>query len=356
MSKRFGKTIYKIHQWTGLIAGLFILILGITGSILVFHNEIEQSADARYLKLENDLPADIDKAYKTITKTYKNWEVRLEHFSNEPAEALVFGLRRPAERLSIFVHPATGEILKQTDSEKTFIKWILKLHYSLHAGTAGKTIVFITGILFLLSLVTGLVIYRKALKDILLFRVKFKQKNKKSFSSSLHRYVGVWAVILNLIIVITGLLISYDVMMFGYSNTSTKNPESPEITISLQKALATIDSIHPEFFPNYIRFPKTDGAPLLILGAVKDQPFYYSKTGNSVSVDPVTGELVEFKIAERSSSKIQIASISKAIHFVEFDNIFVKLIFCMAGLSVPLLSITGFLLWKWKRKSLPTKN
>ena len=352
MSKSFGRTLYKVHKWTGLVAGLFIFIMGISGSILVFHDEIEKSLDGDLLTVKNSLPVDIDKAYETINTSFKNWEIRLEHFSDNPKESLVFGLRRPAERLTVFVHPATGSIFKQVETEKTFIKWILKLHYSLHAGTAGKTIVFIIGLLFLASLITGLIIYRKAFTDILLFRVKFNNKNKKAFSSSLHRYVGVWAVLLNLIIVISGLLISYDVMIYGFSSPQTINPKSPEIGISLEKTLQTISSRHPEFEANYIRFPKADGAALLILGSLKGQPFYYSKTGNSISIDPASGQVLEVKNIEGASSKEQIASISKAIHFVEFDNIFIKLIFCLAGLSVPLLSITGFLLWKWKKKKI----
>ncbi|WP_026899343.1 PepSY-associated TM helix domain-containing protein [Daejeonella oryzae] len=350
MSKTFGKSIYKLHKWTGLIAGLFIFILGISGSVLVFHKEIEKSVDTDYLVTDNNLPVDIDKAYETIHTSYKNWEIRLEHFSNDPKETLVFGLRRPAERLTVFIHPANGNILKQADTEKAVVKWILKLHYSLHAGTAGKTIVFIVGLLFLLSLITGLIVYRKALTDILLFRIKFKQKNKKAFSSSLHRYVGVWAVLLNLIIVITGLLISYDVMIYGYSNQTVSNPKSPKINISLQKTLEILQKDYPDFNANYIRFPKAEGAALSILGSLKNQPFYYSKTSNSISVDPNTSEIREIKIIRNATSKDQIASISKAIHFVEFENIFIKLIFCLAGLSVPLLSITGFLLWKWKGK------
>jgi uncharacterized iron-regulated membrane protein len=352
MNIRFGKSVYKIHKWSGLIAGVFIFILGISGSILVFHDEIEKTDDRPYLTVDNNLPVDIDSAYKTIRSAFKNWEIRLEYFSDNPKETLIFGLRRPAERLTVFVHPANGKILESIDSEKSFIKWVLKLHYSLHAEAIGKTIVFIAGCTFLISLITGLIIYRKAFLDILLFRIKFKPKHRRSFSSSIHRYVGVWAVLLNLIIVISGLLISFDVMTNGFAIKKNDLPESQKINGSLQNILTSVKQKYPEFEANYIRFPKSENAPLILLGSIKGEPFYYSRTGNAISIDPKTGELIDFKISQQSSPKVKLTSISKAIHFVEFDNIFIKLIFCLAGLSIPLLSITGFLLWKFKKKKL----
>ncbi len=350
MSVTLGKTMYKIHKWSGLIVGLFIFLLGVSGSILVFNQELEEYGRADYLKVDNTQPVDIDKAYQTVSSKFKNWDTRIEQFSENPSATLVFGLRRATQRLTVFVHPANGKILSQADSEKTIVKWILKLHYSLHAGAAGKTVVFISGCLFLISLITGLIIYRRAIVAVLLFKPTFSNKNKRAFASSLHRYVGVWAVFINLVIVISGLFISFDVMTNGFSAPKKQLPDSPAITTSLQKVLKNINQLHPAFEASYIRFPTSAEAPILILGKLENQPFYYSKTASSVNADATTGELLEFNPATQASPKAKIASISRAFHFVEFDNIFVKLLFCLAGLSVPMLSVTGFLLWKFKKR------
>ncbi|MBC7913552.1 MAG: PepSY domain-containing protein, partial [Pyrinomonadaceae bacterium] len=64
MNITFGKGIYKVHKWSGLIAGVFIFIMGISGSILVFHDEIEKTGNHPYLTVDNTLPVNIDVAYK----------------------------------------------------------------------------------------------------------------------------------------------------------------------------------------------------------------------------------------------------------------------------------------------------
>ncbi|WP_411274698.1 PepSY domain-containing protein [Daejeonella sp.] len=46
-----------------------------------------------------------------------------------------------------------------------------------------------------------------------------------------------------------------------------------------------------------------------------------------------------------------LSSLVRGIHFIEYGNFWIKLFFCLIGLSGPVLSITGFLLWKWKKKA-----
>ncbi|HEY0771139.1 MAG TPA: PepSY-associated TM helix domain-containing protein, partial [Sphingobacteriaceae bacterium] len=155
MIRRLGRRIYKLHKWSGLFAGIIILILGLSGSVLVFHEELEALEFHRFLTTNNHEPVSIDKAYHTIAKKYPNRELRLQRFSENPNETLIFSIRHPAQRLTVFVHPSTGNIIKAIDSNKTFTTWLLTLHYSLHATLIGEIVVFIAGIAFLLSILTG---------------------------------------------------------------------------------------------------------------------------------------------------------------------------------------------------------
>src|SRR5687767_11490452 len=119
MKNQFGKKTYKIHKWCGLLAGIFILVLGFTGSILVFHDTLEAYEHQEIWQVKNSQPVSIDAAYKTINQTYPGWEIRLQRFSENPSETLIFSLRRPDHRLVVFSHPANGNILKVTDSDNT---------------------------------------------------------------------------------------------------------------------------------------------------------------------------------------------------------------------------------------------
>lgn len=350
MRNTIGQKVYKIHKWCGLIAGLFIFVMGLTGAVLVFNHELEAWEHHAYWEVNNQGPVSIDKAYHTITEKYLNWEIRLQRFSENPSETLIFSLRRPDQRLMVFVHPANGNILAALDANKTITTWLLTLHYSFHTDLTGKILVFITGLIFLVSLVTGVITYRKAIVKMLLFRVGFARKTKRSFASSLHRHVGVWGLLLNLLMVLTGLWISYGIVVNGFktASTPTKPIASPALTISIDQALKTLNAKHPAFKPTYMRLPKAEDQPLTINGFVTGQPFYYSQYYNAATIDAKTGALLDLKLNTAAEVTTKLDSISHSIHFLEFGNWLIKLLFCFVGISAPLLSITGFLLWKWR--------
>jgi uncharacterized iron-regulated membrane protein len=184
-----------------------------------------------------------------------------------------------------------------------------------------------------------------------LFRIKFRSKKKRAIASTLHRYVGVWALAINLIIVFTGLLISYDVVSNGLK--SNKKPASNYTyipTFSIDRSLLGIKKQYPDFEPSYIRFPTGLGKAIQINGKKDNEPFFYSKYYNTLSINAESGELVNIKVSSESDFGTRLSSFVRGIHFVEFGNIFVKILFCLMGLCAPVLTITGFLLWKWRRR------
>ncbi|WP_276348870.1 PepSY-associated TM helix domain-containing protein [Daejeonella sp. JGW-45] len=338
------KKVYQFHKWSGLVAGLFILLMGVTGSILVFHEELEALEYRKEWTVPNNQAVSIDNALKTVIEKFPGWDIRLQHFSSNPTHTLIFQLRRPDARLIIFVHPSQGNITKVLDQKDSKVYWILKLHYSLHSGIIGESIILLVGLTFILSLITGLIVYRKALLNILTFKTRFLKKRKRSLASSLHRYVGVWALVFNLLIVLTGTVISFEIVKSGLNKKSaiTSFPDTPKIDISVDQILKELQVKQPDFNPSYIRFPTLTGSPIIIAGRVTDEAILYSKFYNTVSVNPVSGEVSALEITRSLSSLV------RGIHFIEFGNLWIKIFFCVVGISGPVLSISGFLLWKWK--------
>ena len=341
------RSLLKFHSWFGLLAGLFLVIMGISGAILVFQHDIEDVLWKDHSEVENYETLEIDKGFRSIQDKYTDWSIRLIHF--EEGEALIFNLRRPTERLFVFVHPTTGEIIKELNELTTFSRWLLKFHYSFQAGVAGRILVFIAGILFLLSLITGLVLYRKSLLKVLLFREKINFRNKRGLHSSLHRIIGVWALLLNLLLVITGVFLSYEVVMASLAKPVM--PESPLVTTPVQKILQTIGEEHPDFDPSYISLPASHEGTISVFGLYDDDPFYYSEFYNSFSADYRSGEIIKEIRIQEAGIGTKLKSSLIPLHFGNFGGIWTKILYCIIGLSGPLLSITGFVIWQKGNKS-----
>lgn len=341
------KRIYRFHQWSGLIAGCFIFLLSLTGSILAFHQELDDFQYREYLDVKNDNVVSIDRAYSSIVSNYSAWDIRLIRFSDNPSETLVFQLRHPDERLIVFVHPSSGELIKVVSLSDNLVFWVLKLHYSLHAGIVGEAIILFVGILFIVSLVTGIFVYRRMLLKTLLFKVSFNTKNKNTLSSSLHRYVGVWAILFNLIMAISGLVISYEILIASLKGTTPAVLNSPALTtISVDKMLDQYHKLYPAFNPSYIRFPTRAGDKVNISGTLDNKSKFYSKFYNVSTADIQTG-----KLSPVTSIK-PLSAFVRGLHFIEYGNWSIKLLFLFVGLSGPILSITGYVLWRRKYKSI----
>ncbi|UNY97315.1 PepSY domain-containing protein [Zhouia spongiae] len=344
------KKLLKWHSWLGLISGLFILMMGITGSILVFHKEIDTAIERDFLFVENpSAEINIDAALRNILQEYPEWDTRITSF-NKIDEAIVFDLRKDnnTKRLKVFAHPGNGTILKTINANTHFTRWLLKLHYSLHAGTPGKIIIFIIGILFIGSLITGTILYRKQLINVLCFRVRFKKKNRRSIYSSIHRIVGVWALVLNFVLAITGTIISYTIATNAFKTPKDINTPN-HIPVSIDRTLQQLKTSHADFYPSYIRVPTSFDAPMKFYGVFKDDAVIWSKYYNNIRIDRISGKVNSVTKIKDQSLLYKLNSMLHPLHFGDYGGLLSKLLYCLIGFSGPTLSITGFLLFKRRK-------
>lgn len=340
------RILLKYHSYIGLISGIFLVVMGLTGSVLAFNEDL----DALFFK-EYDISShagsdlELDRAIKTVQAEFPSWEIRITKMVQ--GESIVFSLRLPDARRSVFIHPDSGEVIANIDANTTLTKWILKLHYSFHAGVAGRILVLIMGVLFFLSLITGIILYRKLIIKTLLFQVRIKHGNSRNSFSAWHRYVGVWALLLNFVLVISGIFLAYKVSKAGLETPKLPSPKA--ITFSLENTLDKIKREYPDFTPTYIRLPKNDLSPLTINGVFEGDPFYFSQYFNKFLVNNNNGQVVSVTKIADAPLLTKLDSMISPLHFGQFGGIGIKLLYCAIGLTGPFLSISGFIIWRKKR-------
>lgn len=322
--------------------------MSISGAMLAFTDEIESTYESEWLTVQN--PTGIysyDAALGAVRSTYPGWEVRL-YGSPGPNEAVVFDLRKSGEIKKIFAHPTTGKILHvQNDVHRQLHRQLLTLHYTLFAGTAGKIVVFLVGILFLISVITGIYVYRKAVVKVLLFRVHLNRKSDRSFYSSLHRITGVWSLVFNILIVVTGLFISGNIVLTAISPAAVKSN-----TAAVTAPIRSVDQIRKDILQQYPGFTvyliRLAGYSNIVQlsGRFADDPFYYGKYYSRFYVDGETSLLQKKEWLKDQSPFKKWQSISGPLHFGNYGGLPVKVIYAVLGLMPGLLSISGFIVWQ----------
>lgn len=331
------------------MAGIFLLVMSLSGSVLVFHEEIDRAFFGSRIALTKPAQAlSFDRSFEKIRKDNPGWEIRVPTLPRKN-EALKYELRKDKLRKWIFVHPETGEVMGAVSrADKRFVDVLLTLHYSFFAGTPGKIFVLIIGIIFLVLLITGTVLYRKSLLKVLLFKQHFSRKSRRALFSSVHRLLGVWGLVLNIVICITGIRIAYVVASAGI-NAAPFETSVPAMTRSIDRLISEASNNYPDFNVTYIRFPLTAESNLMLLGHLKSDPSYYGRVYSNIAIDYQTGKIEGITLLKDKPALDKFLTVLQPLHFGDYAGIWIKLIYTIGGLLPGVLAVSGYVIWRVRK-------
>ena len=345
---KFTKKIFRWHHWCGLIVGLFLLMMSITGSVLVFSEEWEELEDpALTLDREHGKPS-FDASLYAVRVANPGYEIRLYHMP-QADRALVYELRKKEIVRKIYVHPLSGKILKEKNQvHRGFQRRLLLLHYTLWSGTTGKIIVFFVGILFLITLATGVVIYRKSILRVLRFRVRINKRSQRAKHSSWHRIIGVWSLLFNLLVVSTGLVLSGQISLNALKNPPPKQAGIIPL-VSLDNLITRIGESNPDFEIHLIRI-RPGSNSIQLLGREINDPSVYGNYYSSFTINGLNGEIENSLFMKNLGYTDRLFKMAGPLHFGNYGGFPVKILYSILGLSPGLLAITGFFIWLRRKK------
>lgn len=347
------KRLWQLHSWMGLIAGAGLLIIGLTGSILVFRQDVQALVNPRLLRVEPTPTGRLghDRLLAAAVHQLPDHEITGWQISPEPRFAdLVYVVRHGThEWRMITVNPFTAEVLAgPMETSDTLVGWLLELHYSFLGDHPG---VFVAGLfallLFLLGL-SGLWLYRDFWGN--LFTLRWN-RSARIFFSDFHKRVGILSVAFNLILGATGAYWNLPHAIGHFAGEASEPiisgrlyPDSLSLEALVRQAAVAI----PGFQPSYLQLPLAQDGEIRLLGRVPSRSPFRSDYGSSVVFEPVTGALKSATDIRQAGVWEQITDAFYPLHFGSFGGLPVKLLWCLGGLTPGILATSGFVIW-WKR-------
>lgn len=208
-------TFLFIHRWLGIVFGVFISVICLTGAVLVFSNEINSAAN-RVSKPDEATPLSADELIDAVNQWNTDGltfvALQMPADDHHVAEAQFAELGRN----TLAVHPYTGEVLGQSGS--AFVGFVKKLHRWLlmppadtHGGmSVGRIIVGSSAIAMTLILITGIIIWWPKNRKMLKARTTVRtDKGFRWFVYDSHVSVGIYAVVFLLLMSLTGPIFSF---------------------------------------------------------------------------------------------------------------------------------------------------
>src|SRR5579862_4502073 len=136
------KATFQLHLWSGIGIGLYLLMVSVTGSILVYSNELYRAATPDPVIVAEAGPRLTDEQLKAAAKrAYPGYTVLAIGLVHDPDQAVSISLGRDTSNKNRLFNPYTGADLG--DSVPLGIRLVsnlIQLHDDLLAGKTGRMV------------------------------------------------------------------------------------------------------------------------------------------------------------------------------------------------------------------------
>ena len=354
------KLAFKAHGWLGLAAGIFFLLYGLSGSMLMFRAQIDRFVNSELHQLRPmNRRVSIDSMYHLIRRTHPNLKkIVLHDFPADRYDSYEFMVYKNQQSITenylyfIFVDPYTGKILREgsyQDITPSFFRWLYSFHYSLQLGMPGKLFTAVIGLIMLMSLLTGLLVYRKHLWDALRFKAGLNFKNRRTALSSLHRIVGVWATIFTAILFFTGFWMNREHFSADTWKLMPVHKNSL-VRANLDSIVERSKQLVKGFVPIAVTIPCMPGQDILVRGHLPSTSFFLLQGKTSgMAFDANSGAFKVLSDIEKQNFSKRFDAEVYQVHIGGYGGTPLRWIYVILGLLPGLLSITGALLWLRRR-------
>ncbi len=353
------KTVYSLHRISGLIGGLFILILTITGSILVVDTQVDTLISPASQRVEPvGQRQSYDQLLETVRRQYPTATIRNLRLSDASAEVsnpepVRVDLMVDRVRKRVDLNPYTGAIIGTQNADDAFVRRVRELHENLLLEPVGGYIMGLAGICLLASVLTGTWYYRRSLLSVFKIGVRWK-KPRRLVYADLHKWLGVVALLFMLLMSATGIFFHWEQIERAFGEGERR--ERPEtttdvrVTFAVDAAIARATAAINDFQPRIIQFPNPGDTAMVLRGNLPNSIRLLGKYNVSANIDVRTGQLVSSFNARDADLEYKAEHIFEELHFGRYGGWVSQVIYILMALATAVVTVTGLVLWWMKRR------
>lgn len=352
--------IVMLHRLIGIIVGIVIAVIGLTGSALVFWHEIHHELN---LALTEVVPQEqsisIDEIEETVQKAYPDWQISSIQMPRSPNHSYAIAISSKQDKsLDVYVNPYTNAILGSLQLESTLMGIIYEIHESFLAGDIGKKIVGICGILLVLLSISGVILWNGWHRLAFGFKIRWRSPGKL-LNYDLHKIVGIFSVTFLILLALTGFCLTSvketrQVMHFITNTPSIPDPTSTVIgsqtPLKMSKLLELANNALTAGEVTVISYPEKPDSAVSFIKKQPQEANYYGRT--YLYLDQYSGKVlrIDNPLTESLRTKLANAVLSIFIlHTGRYGGQPMMILYVVVGLVPTILFITGFLMFRQRK-------
>lgn len=374
----------SIHRCAGLFTALFLVVAGVTGSIMAFEDEIDAWLNPHFHTVQSRGAAlPITQLVKRIEQQEPRAEVTYVPIVLAAGKSTRVSIRGRADPATgrpvnlgfnqLFVDPVTGAILgtRQTGTAKFdrehFIPFVVKLHYSLLLpGNWGRWLFGVVALVWMFDCLIGFYLTLPRGRP---FMEKWKTAwgiKRKRFNFDLHRAGGLWTWIVLLILAASSVSLNlykqvFEPVVSWFSPLTptpfdTREPRVPAAppAVDFDRAVALARAAGQE---------RGIVEPVGAIGYRADRGFYLAtfrstdgKTESGMNsprlyLDDRSGAVIGARGTAADSAGDFFAQLQFPLHSGRIAGVAGRAFICAMGILVAALAATGIVIWLRKRRA-----
>lgn len=358
-----------MHTWTSLICTLFLLMLAFTGLPLIFHHELEHLlGEAPELR---ELPADT--AHLSLqqlveaAERHRPGEV-VQYFGFEDDEpngvvaitAATAGTE-PNSSHTFMLDARSGEAVEMPAANGGLLMVILRLHVDMFAGLPGKLLLAFMGLLFVVAIISGVVLYAPFMRRLKFAEVRHTKATRTRWLD-LHNLIGIVTLTWALVVGVTGVISACADLLISAWRTEALAAmvapyrDAPPLTerAPVNQVLTIAAQATPEMRPDFIAFPGTRFSSEHHYSVfMKGNTHLTAHLWTPVLIDARTLHVTA--IGQRPWY-MDALSMSQPLHFGDYGGMPMKVLWAVLDVLTIIVLGSGLYLWWARRRSPPTQR
>lgn len=360
------KIFFQLHKYLGLVTGIVVFVVAITGCCWAFKEEIESLLDDSVQVSLQDQPILTPTQAKTFAKeVFPNQSIHgvlFEHGA-QPVEVIFYDAE-PEFYQSVFLNPYSGEVIEVKDHMSGFFAFILKGHIRMWLPKEiGEQLVSASVLIFLLIIISGIVVWFPKKRKNLDQRLKFKWKKTtkwKRKNYDLHAITGFYICSLAFVLAFTGSVISYNWLKYVVYKSiggekearfiiPENNSEPPKLVVQekpIDRLIVKLMKESPNAVSYELHYPHDEDESIYVelansegLYYNNDYRFFDQHTLEEIETPGIYGKYKDAKLSDK------VLRMNYDIHIGAIGGIAGKILAFIISLLTASLPVTGFLMW-----------
>lgn len=365
----------QVHLYLGLFVGALLVVFGLTGSILVFWQEIDDWLNPALLTV--DVPPLGQDAYRPLGEMLAAAlqaalpGSRITQVYGAPTRERVVAVyvEHPSKAWArIFVDPYRAKVtgLRGYGAAEwvpsSFMDVVFALHYTLFMGETGVTLAAIAALLLILSLITGVMVWWPCAGQWRQAFVIRRTTNSTRLNFDLHKTVSLYTLVVLGAVLLSGVDMNLNgpyvwmVQLFspatrGPAQAPTSMPVPGLAPIGAERAVSIATTTYPDGVLSGVAMPE-DETGVYVVGRrhVPGLSAFWSE--RTVAIDQYSGAILDVRDpTTRRSAGETFLDWQWPLHSGQAFGMTGRLLVFLSGLACPVIYATGLLMWWRKRRT-----